>query len=193
MPGYFEPQFYQDAVLTAFVESILEAYEPAEVAILALRSQFSPATADGFFLTLIGEDVGERRDGRTDGPYRTAVSARIAVNRSRGTWDDIVTAIRLLSGSAGADVTAKEVGGSKGAEAYLEPHVNITGLDPLYINRAIQSAKPIGVRLHYVYWPAGESSLFTLASGSSVETSTDLGLADTGMTTGGQLVGAYDR
>ena len=193
MPEYFEPQFYQQSALTAYVESILEAYESAETAILALREQFAPATAIGAFLDLLGEDVGEQRGGRADADYRIAVSARIAVRRSRGTWDDVVTALRLLSGDAAADVTIADVGGSKGAEAYAEVHVDVSALDTAFINAAIQRAKPIGVRLHYVYWPDAESDLFTLASGLTVETGADLGLADVGMTVGGRLVGAYDR
>lgn len=57
---------------------------------------FLLGNAIGAQLDVLGELVGEPRQGRSDTVYRLAVRVRIAVNRSRGTSEDVLKVFGLL-------------------------------------------------------------------------------------------------
>lgn len=55
--------------------------------------------AVGVQLDVIGNLVGEKREGRNDEPYRQAILLRISLNRSDGTPPVILDILNLISGS----------------------------------------------------------------------------------------------
>lgn len=81
-----------------FVDLIRTMAEPAQAiedaAIDLYMSLFLPG-AVGFRLDLIGRRVGQLREGMSDDDYRTAIYARIAVNRSTGTYADVIRRVLL--------------------------------------------------------------------------------------------------
>lgn len=74
-------------------------YQALEDAYWQLLSEFGIETAVGWALDVLGRIVGEPRQGATDADYRLRVRARIRVNRSDGTIEDVIEVVRLLIGS----------------------------------------------------------------------------------------------
>ena len=56
--------------------------------------------AEGAQLDQIGELVGQEREGVTDSVYRTRIRARVAANRSRGRFYDILRVLKTLEPDA---------------------------------------------------------------------------------------------
>lgn len=205
-PAYFMAQYFQWPDLTALLEGLLETGQEIETAILELRNQFNPLTASGAFLTALGEDVGEERGGRSDDEFRPAVLARIAINRSSGTWDELLRLARVLTGSTDDPIVASDVGGSQGAQAqieithpYIDPDTNSQVYDPALVNEQLDRMRPAGVRLFFEY--ATNEDAFTLGDPAVVlfgtwipQTSTTLGLSSlTATSIGGHLAGVFDH
>ena len=74
-------------------------YQAIEDAYWQLLIEFGVDTATGHALDVLGRIVGEPRQGALDADYRLRVRARIRVNRSDGTIEDIIEVVRLLIGS----------------------------------------------------------------------------------------------
>ena len=74
-------------------------YQAIEDVYWQLLSEFGIETAVGWALDVLGRIVGEPRQGATDADYRLRVRARIRVNRSDGTIEDVIEVVRLLIGS----------------------------------------------------------------------------------------------
>lgn len=75
-------------------------YQAIEDACWQLLTEFGVDTATGWALDVLGRIVGEPRQGALDADYRLRVRARIRVNRSDGTIEDVIEVVRLLIGSA---------------------------------------------------------------------------------------------
>lgn len=74
-------------------------YQAIEDAYWQLLTEFGVDTAIGWALDVLGRIVGEPRQGALDADYRLRVRARIRVNRSDGTIEDIIEVVKLLIGS----------------------------------------------------------------------------------------------
>jgi hypothetical protein len=70
-------------------------------------------------LDLLGNLVGEAREGRVDAIYRVAVKARIAVNNSLGRTPDIIRVLRVLEPTI--DVDLQDQGRASLKVEFLEP------------------------------------------------------------------------
>lgn len=82
-----------------FVDLIRTLTEPAQLiedAALELYMGFVLPGATGYRLDLIGKRVGQLREGMGDDDFRTAIGARIAVNRSTGTYRDVIRRVFFL-------------------------------------------------------------------------------------------------
>ena len=75
-------------------------YQAIEDAYWQILTEFGVDTAVGWALDVLGRIVGEPRQGALDNDYRLRVRARIRVNRSDGTIEDVIEVVRLLIGSA---------------------------------------------------------------------------------------------
>jgi hypothetical protein len=74
-------------------------YQAIEDAFWQLLVERGVDTAVGNALDVLGRIVGEPRQGALDADYRLRVRARIRVNRSDGTIEDVIDVVRLLIGS----------------------------------------------------------------------------------------------
>lgn len=96
LPGQFRTKTDEpnrvERLLTALGGSVQDLWQVMQ-AVLLLRTIESAAGAQ---LDVLGRIVKERRDGLDDDTYRRRVRARIAVHRSRGTVEDLITITRLV-------------------------------------------------------------------------------------------------
>jgi hypothetical protein len=82
----------------------LQQAEEALQGVLALRWL---DTASGAQLDLLGRIVGQPRESRTDDVYRVWLRARVAINRTSGTPEDILRIFRAVIGG-GATLVLEE-------------------------------------------------------------------------------------
>jgi hypothetical protein len=189
MPGYVMAQYFEEPALKAFLEALLESAQEIETALLALRTQFRPSDAEGFFLDLLGEDVGESRDGRPDLTYALAIAARLRINRSSGTWDQIIEVALILSGDPTAPVHVANLGNMTGE---ITVYADVSELDAAVINRLLQSMVAAGGRLYYIYLLADADGTFTFTSGNKIRPAETTGFGDdVAGGVGGVLAGVF--
>jgi len=148
---------YRKPRTSALLGSWVSELQAVEDAYWQLYTERHLATASGATLDLLGEIVGQPRDGRDDETYRLWISARVLVQRSSGTTEQIIAIADKLAG--GNTVILREYFPASfildmGA---LDSH---TGLQ---IAQLIVPAKAAGVRFlatwSNVAWPA----VFTFA------------------------------
>lgn len=80
-------------LITAFAEELNLTQQDT----FDIVSSMDIDNAFGVFLDIIGGYVGEPRLGRTDHDYRDAIILKIAINTSRGTPNDLLTALALAT------------------------------------------------------------------------------------------------
>lgn len=132
------------ALLASFVEQIQQLenvfFELLDLRYLTSGRRTRSQPAFGMQLDRIGSIVGEERQRRTDDAYRLAIDARIILNRTNGTPEDIIRLIRALVGD-------KEVEIIESFPAHFDAIVNDPiDVDPFRVSTFVQSAKPAGVR-----------------------------------------------
>lgn len=190
MPGYVMAQDIDDGVMRDLLESFLEQVDEVETAVLALRGRLAVSgDAEGYWLTLLGEDVGEPRAGRTDAQMVPAVQAALLINRGSGTWDQLIGLARVLFRDDEADVEVAYAGGSTGFQGVIRVLTDASALDIDAISTVFRRLVPAGVRMHLVYLPQPLDETFRTGYGSTVVGNSVVGLGDTGQTTGGKLAG----
>jgi hypothetical protein len=193
-PGYVMGQYFQQPILKALLESFLETGQSIETAILELRDQRNPHHALGPFLDQLGEDVGIERGGRSDAAYRILVLGRIALNKGSGTPDDLLQLAATLVNHPDNPIYIEDVGGSVGAQAWIDIVTSESELDPAAINAQLQLAKPAGVRLTVQFGPSNDPT-FQLSDGYDVmQTSSAIGFAHSATpTVGGSISLGFDE
>lgn len=176
----FKPAERLQALLSALVGPIQEIDD----AVWQLYTERWPAVAEGVNLDMLGEIVGQPREGRDDETYRLWIAARVYVNRSTGKGDDTVHVMALIAPDA--EVTVTETFPA----AYMVEAVGLTP-DPVSIWQILLKVKPAGVQMNFAYSDADPDFLFTFAPSSTlVAGDTDKGFGDsTNPATGGQLIG----
>lgn len=91
-------QFTDSPNLQALVAVLMGQVQDCEGVAWQLLTERCIDYASGDQLDGLGAIVGETRDGRDDGLYRTAISVRIAVNRSNGRTEELISILGLLYG-----------------------------------------------------------------------------------------------
>jgi hypothetical protein len=81
----------------AFARAIGKGAQFLEDVCMDLQASWLLDTATGKSLDLIGNTVGERREGLGDDDYRRFIRARILANRSTGNADRFIEVLRLLT------------------------------------------------------------------------------------------------
>lgn len=84
-----------ETLLTAFVDQNQEK----EDALFGVLNNRWVDTAVGDQLDGLGAIVGQIRGGRTDAQYRLAIQAKIAINTSKGTANEVITIYSLVTGA----------------------------------------------------------------------------------------------
>lgn len=86
----------------AIVAAMTRPAQLIEDTILNLRGQLALESATGGWLDRLGRVVGERREGATDQVYRRFIAARLVINASEGSIEEILQIGRLLAERAEA-------------------------------------------------------------------------------------------
>jgi len=138
--------------------------------------------AAGVTLDYEGEIVGELRQGREDEPYRLAIKARIQINNSSGTIEDILTALtNFLDRSyefTEIYPAAFLVRIVDGLDPYNDP-------DPDLFIALLDDVKPAGVKAYFQYSEDVDLYTFRFASGDVDEANEDDGWENEAQTAGG--------
>jgi hypothetical protein len=166
----------------AFIAAFTAEFSSLEDLFTALKLAFTLETAEGSQLDMLGEVVGQPRNGLDDDLYRRYIQARIKVNLSSGTIQDIynVFGFLIVSGS-----TMRIV---EGSDAEFVLHLDtepVTSDEAEAFYDFLQAAKAAAVRAVLGWFEADESEVFCFDDGPG------LGFGDSSnAATGGDFAGA---
>lgn len=90
--------FREKPKIAAWVRARAERYQGLETVFREIKELRRLDNAVGAQLDGIGRIVGEARQGRTDSAYKRRIKARIAINTSRGTPENLINVFVLLTG-----------------------------------------------------------------------------------------------
>lgn len=89
-------QFKDKPNIETWISILVAPMQRLEDALYQLLTERGIDDAVGAQLDRLGKIVGQPRDGRTDETYRRFIRARISVNTSNGTIEDVLTVTRLV-------------------------------------------------------------------------------------------------
>jgi hypothetical protein len=138
-----------DALLEIFTTQATEL----QTALLQILDDTVIADSEGAQLDGIGRIVGESRFGRSDADYRNALLARILLNKSRGTIEDILGV--LLAELDGVFTLQFTEHAPAGYLLYVVEAIDPLVNDPVRIGNVIQQARAAGVKGHVHFHVAG--------------------------------------
>lgn len=176
-------QFRDSANFRSLAQSLGAEINAIEAAFGALEA-LTVDTEAGAQLDGDGALLGVDRAGRTDTDYAAAIHAQTRINRGLGRIEDVLFGFaRTLPGYT------FELAEPVAATVRLTVLDALGGADPSpeALVAALKALIGGGVSAQLFYGASDASSRFTLASGDTLETSSVLGLADDGQTTGGHL------
>lgn len=125
-------------LLTAFLDQV----QSLENSLSDVATETTVATSTGAQLDALGEVVGEERSGRNDLQYSTAIRARLILNVSEGTPEDIIKLIRAIAGDV--RVSVFESFPASFLAQVLDP-IDPTEVDVTSIGSLVASGRPAGV------------------------------------------------
>jgi hypothetical protein len=137
-------QFKRKQVFGEVLESWVEQIQALEDAFAQLLSDRWLDTAEGVQLDGLGSIVGEPRGVREDEEYLLGIKARIMVNKSEGTIEDLLELLKFVSG---LDVELTEI-----SPARIQ--VTIIGVDTwtaTVLKKYLLEAKAAGVAVDFIY------------------------------------------
>lgn len=155
-------QFKDKARLASLLTSYVEGVQGAEDALFQILDDTNLDTAEGQQLDNIGQLVGEERQGRNDLQYSTAIRARILLNTSEGTIEDIVGLIGALQ--PGLSTFVYEYYPAAFIAMIVTP-IDPNVVDVTQISTIVGSGRPAGVRGFVSYGVVG-SKQFDTAEGA---------------------------
>ncbi len=179
----FTEQFKNRPNLTKLVSAFAERTQGVEDILWEVYTARQLENAEDDRLDMIGAVVGQPREGRADAEYRQWIAARVVINRSNGTADDTLHVLELVVPDYPAEYV-EYFPAAYGVRLFGYPG----NFDTVF--NILREVKPAGVRLYFEYSATPATGLFRFASGSTLTSSTDHGMADaTAPGTGGALVG----
>ena len=102
-------QRHRDKVnIEALLRLIVDPVQDIEDAFWGLLVDRYISTAADETLNILGRIVGQARDGLVDADYRRYIRARIAANKSKGKWSDLIIVTRLILDDATATLVMSE-------------------------------------------------------------------------------------
>lgn len=99
-----------DNNITLFLRAILASVQDVENAMQQLYRERRVDTAVGIQLDVLGRLVGQKRMGLSDDDYRRYISARIATNRSNGSYEDLIKIAVLVINDDGLYAHVRQAG-----------------------------------------------------------------------------------
>ena len=126
----------------------------------------SVETSQDIVLTMLGNLVGQKREGITDDEiFRRYVRARVATNWSSMTGDEIIRIVQLVIGNPSLVVDADNTGYA-GYELTLLGVVVLDDLATIILSGFLRRATGTGIRGVLVTYPAEESGMFAFDGGT---------------------------
>jgi hypothetical protein len=158
----------ENPITTAITQAVVTPFLDIETAYRALLAGITLDDAIGVQLDLVGKIVGQVRNGMSDDDYRRYCRARIAVNRSRGTTEDLILVTTLAINEPGAVYRVEREGVAtlviRVTEVAITTAVAIIGHDLAY------QAHAAGVRLLLEYSESPPANTFRFDSGPGWDT-----------------------
>src|SRR3990172_10193728 len=93
-------QFKEKPLIDGMVRAFATPKQDIEKMLFDLLQDRNILTAVGEQLDGLGSIVGEDRKGRFDPEYRTGILARIAINTSQGTPENLISVFKLITGAS---------------------------------------------------------------------------------------------
>jgi hypothetical protein len=177
-------QFRGKANFNAMIAALVEQIQDLEEAAFEVFEQTDIYSAVGVQLDGIGAIVGQPRQGRNDVDYRIAIFARIAVNISSGTPEEIINALLLFEPSNLIQVF--EFFPAQFTVEYLMPII----ADGQTMARVLNTIRPAGVYGQLLWHTTVDT--FQFSSTSSSEIDSTKGFSNAAQTTGGQFASASE-
>lgn len=153
-------QFKGKDIFARVITSYIEQVQDLEDAAFSTYFGRMLSNAVGAQLDGLGDVVGEERGGKDDDAYRIAIRARILVNISNGTPEDI---IGILAATTGATIKIREYYPAAFIAELTTPVE--TGFDAALIAVYLNEGKAAGVLAHLVYYVEGEFRYDTAGQG----------------------------
>lgn len=180
-------QFKKSPRLQALLCTYLDQVTLLEAALFELLRMRSLDTATGDQLDVLGRIVGQSREGLIDEVYRVFLRARVLVNNSSGTPEELIAIMRRVLEDT-TDIQLQEQ--FPAAVVLITGYPLVTPRTPAIVFRLLNEARSAAVRLFLEYITVSASLAFTFSTSSSVEVSASLGFGDdTDPATGGQFAG----
>lgn len=156
------PEQFRKTNIIALLTIFLQRYNDLETAYQALLNFRQLGTAFGVQLDAIGKLVGQLRNGLSDADYTRYIRARIAVNNSDGTIEDLITVARLVLNDALTNVQIIVVGPAAVIVRVTGNTVSST-VATIMIDM-LRGAHAAGVRLIQESFPDVDGNLFHFES-----------------------------
>lgn len=152
---------YKKPKIEAFLRALVHPLQSIETVAFQVYTERNVDTAIGAQLDILGRIVGQERGGYGDDAYRRLIRARIAVNRSDGTLEELLTIARLIIDDEDVVVVAEPQYPAtivlKATEAAITAETAGIALDFL------QEAAAGGVRVMFEYFTI--APVFSFANG----------------------------
>jgi hypothetical protein len=187
------PAQFRKPRIQAFVRAFANQIQKHEQTFYDLWFRRMLDNAEDVDLDNIGAIVGEARQGWEDDEYRRYIRARIKTLRSDGRIETLIAILVLLFELDAADIGNIDVREYYPAAIVIETIFRVTA-NGEYITRGfLQKAKPAGVRLDYIAWPATYANTFIADdySGAFVNGATQGAADDAGGVAGGIVPSRY--
>ncbi len=178
-------QFKRDTVIKLGA-ALAKQVQDLENTIFAVLNGRTIDGAVGVQLDGLGALVGETRKGRTDALYRIRIKARIRLNLSCGTPEQILEIVTLLLPTGSQ---APAIAEYFPASFIVTSFAALTLADAQEISAIIKLAKPAGVGSRFNYSLAAAADTFAFSVTASSVTDTARGFSDLTQVAGGKLAG----
>jgi hypothetical protein len=172
------PAQFRKPRIQAFVRAFANQVQKLEQTYYDLWFRRMLDNAEDVDLDNIGALVGEARQGWEDDEYRRYIRARIKTLRSDGRIETLIAILVLLFGLDAADLGNIRARDFYPAAVRIETRFRATANGEYIARGFLGKAKPAGVNLQYVAWPATFSNIFFLDD--DITPSTGAALSDDG-------------
>jgi hypothetical protein len=157
----FTAQFREQINIERIANALAKQIQDLEDANWQLHTERKLSTAVGAQLDILGDLVGQARDGATDAAFRVAIAARLKLNLCSGTVDELNTILSLI---LSPDVVWSLTELPKAALRF--EFFNIaTEAEIAQITRIIRSARAAGVRTVVTHSFDSKAETFSFSGG----------------------------
>jgi len=166
--------------INALVEAFVSPAQELENMLSDLLRFRSIDTAVGAQLDIIGEIVGQERGGRTDAEYRAAIRARIQINNSSGTPEDVSTGLSFLTNATQVRLLERFPGA-------ITLYTNGSTV-PQDLTEQMNAIRAVGVRITGISYDLGDTP-FEFSGEGGIPYGEGDGFSETNYTEGGLPIG----